>query len=354
MIGIIFNIEDVKDLAKSIGVDTTKNNMIFVITDKSLFNELEKTTDKKAFTSSLKFREGIEYHLCGIYDIKEGVIKMAKCDSKYIKLFNESISKFFKDVKIMVPYEEELIKEGFSNPSICGRDGEVCLIRDPSSPKPKKDTVKLDYAFIASHRSKKFCEILIKIARESIDYLQHINKTSKSKEIFGRFDISNVDQQGSEIIYTLSIDRTSLTEGKDDEIDATPSIYNFHSHPEDAYKKYKVNYGPPSTQDYKSIYILATEYNTIVHFVSSLEGLYVVYLNPDNKVSDKKERELIIEKMRFDDAKSLSELEKYIKTINTYGLFSVRLIPWKSRDFGKGIRISFSKSGEYGNCTIRD
>ena len=118
MIGIIFNIENVKDLAKSIGVDTTKNNMIFVITDKSLFNELEKTTDKKAFTSSLKFREGIKYHLCGIYDIKEGVIKMAKCDSKYIKLFNESVSKFFKDVKIMVPYEEELIKEGFSNNKI--------------------------------------------------------------------------------------------------------------------------------------------------------------------------------------------------------------------------------------------
>ena len=354
MIGIIFNIEDVKDLAKSIGVDTSKNNMIFVITDKSLFNELEKTTDKKAFTSSLKFREGIEYHLCAIYDSKAGVIKIEKCDSKYIKLFNESVSKFLKNVKIMVPYEEELIKEGFSNPSICGRDGEVCLIRDPSSPKPKKDTVKLDYAFITSHKSKKFCEIIIKIATESIDYLQHINKTSKSKEIFGRFNISKVDQHGSQIVYTLSIDRSSLTEGKDDEIDATPSIYNFHSHPEDAYKKYKVNYGPPSTQDYKSIYILATQYNTIVHFVSSLEGLYVVYLNPDNKVCDKKERELIIEKMRFDDAKSLSELKKYIKTINTYGLFSVRLIPWKSSEFTKGIKISFSKSGKYGNCVIRD
>ena len=354
MIGIIFNLEEVKDLAKSLGIEDGKNNMIFVIVDDGLFNELEKSRDKKAFTSSLKFREGIEYHFCAIYDSKEGVIKMEKCDSKYIKLFNESVSKFFKDVKIMVPYKEELIKEGFSNPLICGRDGEVCLIRDPSSPKPKKDTVKLDYAFIVSHTSKKFCEIIIKIGRESIEYLQHINKTSKSKEMFGRFDISNVDQRGSQIIYTLSIDRTSLIEGKDDEIDATPSIYNFHSHPEDAYKKYKVKYAPPSTQDYKSIYILATEYNTIVHFVSSLEGLYVVYLNPDNKFSNKKLREDIIEKMRFDYAKSLLELEKYIKTINTYGLFSVRLIPWKSSEFTKGIRISFSKSGKYGNCVIRD
>jgi hypothetical protein len=58
--------------------------------------------------------------------------------------------------------------------------------------------------------------------------------------------------------------------------------------------------------------------------------------------------------MRFDDAKSLSELEKYIEMINTYGLFNVRLIPWKSSEFTKGIRISFSKSGEYGNCLIRD
>ena len=352
MIGIIFNIEDVKDLVKSLRIGTENNNILFIVIDEDLFEKLEKSFDKKTFTSSLKFREGIKYHTCSTY--KDGIIKIGKCDSKFLKLFNDSVKKFFKnDVKVMAPYKEEIIEEGFTNPYICGKDGEVCLIRDPTSPASKKDTVKLDYAFIVSHRSKKFCEIVLKIQEESIKYLQHINKTSKSNEIFGKFNISNVNQDGSEILYTLSIDKSSLTTGKDDEIDATPSLYNFHSHPEDAYKKYKVNYGPPSTQDYKSIYILATEYNTIVHFVSSIEGLYVVYLIPDNKMSTI-QRENIIEKMRFEDSNTISELKKYIETINSYGLFKVRLIPWNSLEITKGIRISFSKSGNWGTCKIRD
>jgi hypothetical protein len=354
MIGIIFNIDDVKDLVKLLAIETGKNNMLFIVVDETLFRELEKSSDKKTFTSSLKFREGVKYNLCSIYDSKTGIIKMEKCDARYLKLFNASVKKFFKDtVKIMAHYKEDIIEEGFSNPSICGKDGEVCLIRDPKSPKQKKDTVKLDYAFIVSHRAKKFCEIVLKIKQESIEYLQHINRTSKSAEIFGKFDISSVNQDGAEIVYTLSIDKDSLTKGKDDEIDATPSLYNFHSHPEDAYKKYKVNYGPPSTQDYKSIYILATEYNTIVHFVSSIEGLYIIYLNPDNKASST-QRENIIEKMRFEDADSVLELQKYIEEINSYGLFNVRLISWKSNELTRGIRISFSKSGNYGNCKIRD
>ena len=58
--------------------------------------------------------------------------------------------------------------------------------------------------------------------------------------------------------------------------------------------------------------------------------------------------------MRFEDASSIVELQKYIDEINSYGLFDVRLIPWKSPEIKGGIRISFSKSGNYGNCKIRD
>ena len=38
MIGIIFNIEDVRDLVKSIGIETGKNNMIFVVMNNIMTN----------------------------------------------------------------------------------------------------------------------------------------------------------------------------------------------------------------------------------------------------------------------------------------------------------------------------
>ena len=354
MQGIMFNLKDVKNLATYLGAEQNINNLLFIVIRSELKTKLDKSMDKKLLINSQKFKDGIVYHCCALYNSKDKVIEMVKCDREYVKLFDESAEKFLdQGVKIVARYRDELIDEGFANPTICGKKGEVCLVKDPKSPTPKRDMVKLDYAFILSHISKKICEIIIKINSDSIVYLNHINKTSKSKEIFGKFNISDVRQIESEIVYTISIDKSSLTEGKDDEIEATPSLYNFHSHPEDAYKKYNVMYGPPSTQDYKSIYMLATEYNTIVHFVSSIEGLYVVYLKPDNKFS-KSSRIEIIEKMRFENAKNILELEKYIKKINSFGLFNVRLIQWKSSEFEKGIRINFSKSGKYGNCLIRD
>ena len=149
------------------------------------------------------------------------------------------------------------------------------------------------------------------------------------------------------------IDKSSLKSGEEDAISAKPSLYNFHSHPFSAYLKYRVNYGPPSAQDYKSIFMLVTRFNTIVHFVATIEGLYVVSFNPENLKMDQKEADDLISKMEYDDVETMAELNAYIDRVNSVGLFSVKLIPWNSTEFNH-IEVEFPKSGAYGNCLIRD
>ena len=63
-------------------------------------------------------------------------------------------------------------------------------------------------------------------------------------------------------------------------------MYNFHSHPRNAYKKYNVKLGWPSGQDYIGFLLASIEDGTIFHMVITIEGIYIITLTKDSAVSN--------------------------------------------------------------------
>ena len=216
------------------------------------------------------------------------------------------------------------------------------------------DHIKREYEFLSTQLSNDYCEIILKLKESALDKLKRIISENKdeTKEIFGSFKIVENSKQGGNIVHTLDIVDSSLRSGSTDDVSASPTVYNFHTHPVSAYKMYKVKYGPPSVQDYTSIYTLCKKHNCVVHFVASIEGIYVVYLLPSVTGSEKTILNKIEKQFKYNDKKM--DLYQYIDRINSLGIFSVSLRPWDATDLRKGVRINFRKSGEWGNCKIRD
>ena len=353
MIGIIFNTETLRDTP----LREKKGNILFVAIDDDLLEQLEESKDKKKFISSEKFLKGIKYKYCTIYDEKKKVIPIDGCDPKYISLLLDTIARFFEEsVTVAASYTDFLARKGFSNPKICSKYGDVCFSKKNSFFKESSEkSVKAEYDFVVSQIDKDYCELNIKLTGDTKNFLKHIVSSGvtlsgdnrSQKEFFGIFKLIDSSIVKNKIIHTLEVDRSSLISGNEDNIKANASLYNFHSHPFAAYQKYRVNYAPPSVQDYRSIFLMAKEYNTIVHFVAGIEGLYVVYVNPEKYYIDPDE---IINKLEYDDVETVKELESYIKHVNSYDLFNVKLFKWDSKG---DIVVKFGKSGKYGHCKIR-
>lgn len=159
--------------------------------------------------------------------------------------------------------------------------------------------------------------------------------------------------KGGQITHTLELDKQSIVIGEEDEITTGGSLYNFHSHPFNAYVMYNVKYGVPSLSDYMAVYTLCRTQNTIVHFVSSLEGLYVISINPQSKIcSMPLEKGVEYVKKNFDYPKeNLEDLEHYLSFINKKGLFRLTLIKWDEVEDSE-MEINFNKVGK--KCVIHD
>lgn len=275
-------------------------------------------------------------------------------DTRFINILRKTIP---KGNILVCDYDQRFIDLGFKNPQVC-KSGGICLYLesgDYDTQDKDKDNIIREYEFLSTQLTAEHCEIILKFNDTVLGDLQHLTADSKNgkKEFFGSFKIvDNIKDANNNIIHTLDIVPGSLISGSKDDVTAHPSVYNFHTHPVAAYKMYKVKFGPPSVQDYKSIYTLCKKHNTIVHLVASLEGIYVVYLLPDVTGSEKEILKTITKNFKYREKKT--DLSSYIAVINSFRIFSVSMLPWTSPDLVTGIHIQFTKSGEWGTCKIRD
>jgi hypothetical protein len=285
-------------------------------------------------------------------------------DKKYIKVLIDALSLFFEEeVEIIAEYDKTLIKYGFKTPVMCGENGNICILKHNSFTitDPQSVETQVEYMNKETKKNKTYCDITLSIEGESLDFLQYICKAGvtkskgrrSQKEFFGKMYIKESRDKSGDIIHSLSIDKKTIKSGDEDKIHATGSLYNFHSHPLQAYLKYKVDYGVPSTADYIAVYTMVTNHNSIVHFVSSIEGLYAISINPESKILDKLNSHAVIkfikEKMVYPHEKY--QLKDYIDFINKKGLFTLQFIEWDTATTAK-IRIKFLKSGQYNSCRI--
>ena len=364
MIGVILDTKHIENLMKDLSKQSTTYNLIFLVLDDQDFFTLEHSKNKKKLLNTVSFLQKIIYYTLANYVASTNTVYLTPCDDNYVELLFKTFNIYFEDtLTIVAPYSESFASNGFVTPASCQRQSQrqsqshsqsQCVSRlnnfVPSSKSPK-----YDIAYLKSQQDKKYCNITIELDKDSIEYLNYIStagvKDGEQKEVFGTFNIIHTKMSEGDVVHVLKLDMKSIIYGDDDQIHAPPSLYNFHSHPFQAYLKYKVNYGVPSVSDYIAVYTMSRYHNSIVHFVASLEGLYTLSVNPESKLFtlDKKHVEdFITYNMRYE--KNIKHINDYLSHINKFGLFEVNLIPWEKLE-GKSIRIKFNKVDK--QCVIR-
>lgn len=193
------------------------------------------------------------------------------------------------------------------------------------------------------------CETVYCISEDSIRELRKLcfikptpnNKDSgmTQKEHAGALYVSGKNGD----VNVLDINPDKWIEGEEQGVPIVEALYNFHSHPKEAYITNKVNKAWPSAQDYIGFLLAVLEDNTILHIVVAIEGIYIISLSKyyaGNKDKLSPDVASFINS-HFNYCGKLDESIKwFIKNINTvkykgHPLFITEFIPWEeaSKDF---------------------
>lgn len=114
--------------------------------------------------------------------------------------------------------------------------------------------------------------------------LKNLKKFLKEKREFAGEIYLNPNKK----IYDVKIPLKNVKKGEKTEIDAIISRYNFHVHPEIAYKENKTDLGWPSCDDYKSFVTGFLDFDNIFHILSTIEGIYFISIDKSSILPLKK------------------------------------------------------------------
>jgi len=254
-----------------------------------------------------------------------------------------------------------LISHSFSEPWICsiGDIQKLCMMK-------KNDTLTKvynpinDIRYLLAQYTSSNCTLQVKLSSDASKYLKQttsIGSTVNSggdisqKEIAGMLYISSTT---SDLVQILDIDQESIITGDEERIQVVPGLFSFHSHPKSAYESHQVTVGWPSAQDYIGFASSFIENGTILHVVSSLEGLYIIslvnYWFHQTKLNDQLSS-FILDNYTVDKTKSPNQYTEQINSISfkTQPLFILRYMTWS--DSTLPFSVSFPKTGQ--NCFVR-
>lgn len=260
------------------------------------------------------------------------------------------------------------LKAGFNSPYVSnieiidGKiDPSVFLIKNniPNGNwTPEMTIKKIDYAINQYRLGEKQCFLHAKLSQNAISFLEkswkigHVlesNGKHTQRELTGELYVSDIIYHDKKHIYIIDIDRNSIKKGKEEEVSVSPTRYNFHSHPKDAYINYNVSYAWPSLTDYLGYLKLGNK--TIFHCVASLEGLYVISFSKYwcSRIDDKRLKKFINKKYDIDIVKKEYNPESYIAYVNNqiklddHKIFDVKFFKWeKSSDI---FEVFYAKNG---------
>jgi hypothetical protein len=273
------------------------------------------------------------------------------------------------DTPNMESVVQEYIKLGFHNPYICKTSplGYVftsyglCMLKqnDIVDNNDAMNDVKYVFAQFMTEQQG-HCVLKARLGEKAIQYLQKVSKIGSTinksgditqKELAGRMIAGIID---SDLTYHLEVDRSSIISGEEEGVEIIEGLYNFHSHPQEAYDRNNVHLGWPSAQDYIGFMASSLKYDTILHLVVSLEGFYVISLS--NYWVNKKEEldkdvvTFILEKYNLLYEKGRTPAW-YLRTVNEisyngFPIFLVQFIPWYNST--ASFIVPFRKNGV--NC----
>ena len=272
----------------------------------------------------------------------------------FISLTIETIQSNFTDITdvlVSIPIKNKgLIRKysenQFGNPYIY--DKNICLVRQlNNTTKTSRNYIK----YILKHTERNYCTISVKLSDDSINYLKTLcDNIDSQKEIAGNMYVKKID---NDLVHTVEINNKSIIQGDDFGVDIVEGLYNFHSHPRNAYKKYNVKLGWPSGQDYVGFLLASIEDGTVFHMVITIEGIYIITLTKESAVTnflDKKIGVFIKKNYNF-CYKEGNTILWYLSKVNSIKyknktLFNVQFLYWT--DVNKIFTLPYTKIGN--NC----
>lgn len=350
------------------------------------YNALEaipKGNGRVQYLNSEQFVNSITGYAYLIYDKKKKVCEIMCIKGPVLsQAINNALSSIPNNVTLWVgialdnPNMDSLIQEyiklGFHDPYICkssplgyvfGSYG-LCMLKQNDIVDNNNAMNDIKYIFTQFMSEQQgHCILRARLSEKAIQYLQQVSKIGSTinkdgfitqKELAGRLLAGIID---SDLTYHLEVDRSSIVSGEEEGVEIIGGLYNFHSHPREAYDRNNVQLGWPSAQDYIGFMASSLKYDTILHLVVSLEGFYVIslsnyWINKKEKL-DKNVATFILEKYNLLYEKGRTTTW-YLRTVNGisyegFPIFLVQFFPWY--DSNASFIVPFRKNGV--NCFAR-
>lgn len=261
---------------------------------------------------------------------------------------------------------DKFISEGFCHPYITSfiplvntqnKTGVALLRKNVNSDnnQPMKTLNKVLHIMQNYKKEMDFCHMNAMFSKNAIKFLKDASETGgivedgkKQRELTGELKIKNViklkKHKKPQFVYVIDINKKSVSSGEEENVDVSATRYNFHSHPKDAYINHSVENAWPSATDYLGCKKLGIR--TIFHCVTTLEGLYIISINPYwGKRLKNVDEKFIIENYNINHKENLTP-EEYVEKINKIlyknntPIYKLLFLRWKNAD--KVFDISFS------------
>lgn len=257
---------------------------------------------------------------------------------------------------------ELLIEKGFTDPYICDEDLKGDII--PLGISMVKSGQRVDKTSIINgvyHCIKQYkdgnCKMTIRLDKDTIEYLKktpYSNDKETGRELSGKFTIQKIHKDNNDFLYTVSLLKDSIKKGEKESINIDSTRYNFHSHPEDAYKRHNTKYAWPSSTDYVGFLELLPY--TSIHIVATIEGIYIISLSRFWCDKYKKIDKGWVKNKYKIHLNNQYTPTSYIKMINNIkykgsNIFDVKYKSWEKAD--TPFDVYFIKNGKH-SCIVSD
>ena len=301
------NLDLLKDRVKPFPKTSLKLGLALMVPQEMLEN-LQGTPKGKArvrYINNPEFVTSITGYAYVSYDSKKEVCDVMKTSGLSMKeIALEAVGVFPNDALLWVgvPIEDselrdraqELIFAGFGDPHISKERPSgvpfqsygLCMVKRNNNQLRRSTTRgEINYVLAEFENRAGTCQMQVCLTAEAIGYLRDLQKIGMSlnsdgsitqKEMAGNLKCEEVD---NDLVHYLGVDYNSLLMGKEMGVSIAPGMYNFHSHPKGAYETAKVEFGWPSAQDYVGFLMAFLEDDTILHLVTTLEGLYIMSMS---------------------------------------------------------------------------
>jgi len=372
-----YNLTNIMD--KYIQPKTSSDIGIIFTIPSSVFDKLNTLKDGKQkvnFVNSDEFIESIKEYCFIVYDKDRKICEIILHDNLNLKLFLPTIYlNFSSDVTLWVKSNDAtiLINEGFDDPHLCksgpisenekNTENGLCFLKQNiNNKKVERGVVEDKLKYLKENLNKPTCKMNFKFSKDCVKYLSNICHVEPSlnydgsltqKEFAGCFKVEKILKEEKKIVYLLGLENSTIISGDEEGVEIIKGIYNFHSHPKEAYEKYKVKFGFPSTNDFIGFLSISIKYGAIFHIVVSLEGCYLIsmsdYWSKNKSKLNRKVFSFIAKE--YDYCGNSESIEWYMDKINSkkyqgYKLFDLQFIKWN--EMKNTLSFSFSKTEE--NC----